>query len=102
MALLPLAAILFFVLSQGLMALNLDFFTKAPAPVGEPGGGMGNAIVGSLMISGMGALVAIPIGIMCGVFLSEYSTSRLATAARFAADTLNGVPSIVIGVFAYS
>ena len=101
-ALLPLAAILFFVVSQGIQALNWDFFTKTPAPVGEAGGGMANAIVGSLMLSGLGALMAVPVGILSGVYMSEYAGSRLASAVRFAADTLNGVPSIVIGVFAYS
>jgi phosphate transport system permease protein len=101
-ALIPLGAILFFVMSQGLQALNWDFFTKTPVPVGETGGGMANAIVGSLMLSGLGALMAVPIGILSGIYMSEYAASRLASAVRFAADTLNGVPSIVIGVFAYT
>ena len=102
LALVPLAFILFFVLSQGVQALNFAFFTNMPTPVGEAGGGMGNAIVGTLIISGLGALLAIPIGIMSGVYTSEYAGSRFAAAVRFAADTLNGVPSIVIGVFVYS
>jgi phosphate transport system permease protein len=102
LALVPLAFILFFVLSQGVQALNFAFFTNMPTPVGEAGGGMGNAIVGTLIISGLGALLAIPIGIMSGVCTSEYAGSRFAAAVRFAADTLNGVPSIVIGVFVYS
>jgi phosphate transport system permease protein len=101
-ALIPLAAILFYVVSQGIQALNWDFFTKTPVPVGEKGGGMANAIVGSLMMSGLGALMAVPVGILSGIYMSEYAGSRLASAARFAADTLNGVPSIVIGVFAYT
>ena len=100
-ALIPLALILFFVLSRGLQALNWDFFTQLPRPAGETGGGMANAIVGTLMLTGLAGLGAVPIGIMCGVYMSEYAGSRLATAARFAADTLNGVPSIVIGVFVY-
>ncbi|MCM3878606.1 MAG: phosphate ABC transporter permease PstA [Vicinamibacterales bacterium] len=100
-AVIPLAAILFFVVSQGIQALNWDFFTKTPVPVGETGGGMSNAIIGSLMLSGLGALMAVPIGIFSGIYMSEYAGSRLASAVRFAADTLNGVPSIVIGVFAY-
>ena len=100
-ALIPLAFILFFVLSKGMQALNWDFFTQMPKPVGESGGGMANAIVGTLMLSGLAALAAIPIGIISGVYMSEYAGSRLASAARFAADTLNGVPSIVIGVFVY-
>jgi phosphate transport system permease protein len=101
LALLPLAFILFFVVSRGVQALNVDFFTQLPRPVGEPGGGMANAIVGTLMLSGLGALAAIPVGISSGVYMSEYAGSRFAAAVRFAADTLNGVPSIVIGVFVY-
>jgi phosphate transport system permease protein len=101
LALIPLALILFYVLTQGLSSLNFNFFTQTPKPVGEPGGGMANAIVGSLIVAGLGALFAIPIGIMSGIYASEYAGSRLAALVRFAADTLNGVPSIVIGVFIY-
>jgi phosphate transport system permease protein len=101
LALLPLAAVLFFVVVQGVGALNLDFFLHMPAPVGELGGGMANAIVGTLMLTGIGAAFAIPIGVMSGVYAAEYSGTRFASLVRFAADTLNGVPSIVIGVFAY-
>ncbi|MFN7982121.1 MAG: phosphate ABC transporter permease PstA [Vicinamibacterales bacterium] len=101
LALLPLAMILFFVVSQGIRALNLEFFTHMPTPVGESGGGMMNAIVGTLMLTALGSLLAIPIGILSGVYMSEYAGTRLASTIRFAADTLNGVPSIVIGVFAY-
>jgi phosphate transport system permease protein len=100
-ALVPLALVLFFVVSQGIEAINLDFFTNMPKPVGEPGGGMGNAIVGTLILTGLGSLMAIPIGIMSGVYMSEYAGSRFASLVRFAADTLNGVPSIVVGVFVY-
>ena len=100
-ALVPLAFILFFVVTRGIQALNLDFFTQLPTPVGESGGGMANAIVGTLMLSGLGGLFAIPIGIVSGIYMSEYAGTRLASAVRFAADTLNGVPSIVIGVFVY-
>jgi phosphate transport system permease protein len=101
-ALVPLAFILFFVVSQGIQALNFEFFTHMPKPVGEPGGGMANAIVGTLILTGLGALFAIPTGVLSGVYMSEYSGSRLAGLVRFAADTLNGVPSIVIGVFVYA
>jgi len=101
LALIPLAMILFFVMSQGVVALNLAFFTRMPTPVGEAGGGMANAIVGTLILTGLGSLMAIPIGILSGVYMAEYAGSRFASAIRFAADTLNGVPSIVIGVFAY-
>jgi phosphate transport system permease protein len=101
-ALVPLAFVLFFVVSQGVQALSLDFFTQTPRPVGEAGGGMGNAIVGTLILCGIGAAIAVPIGIMSGVFVAEYPQSTLAPVVRFAADTLNGVPSIVIGVFVYA
>jgi phosphate transport system permease protein len=101
LALVPLVLILFFVVAQGVQALSLDFFTNLPAPVGEAGGGMANAIVGTLMVVGLGAVIAIPLGVTAGVFTAEFSHTRLATAVRFAADTLNGVPSIVIGVFIY-
>jgi phosphate transport system permease protein len=100
-ALVPLGFILFFVVTRGIQALNWDFFTQLPKPVGEAGGGMANAIVGTMMLAGIGGLFAIPIGIMSGIYVSEYSGTRLASAVRFAADTLNGVPSIVIGVFVY-
>jgi phosphate transport system permease protein len=100
-ALVPLAFILFFVVTRGVQALNLDFFTQLPKPVGEPGGGMANAIVGTLMLTGLGGLMAIPIGIVSGIYMSEYAGTKLASAVRFSADTLNGVPSIVIGVFVY-
>jgi phosphate transport system permease protein len=100
-ALLPLALILFFVVGQGVQALNLQFFTHMPQPVGEAGGGMANAIVGTLILVGLAATMAVPIGVVSGVYTAEYAGSRFAAAVRFAADTLNGVPSIVIGVFAY-
>jgi phosphate transport system permease protein len=101
LALVPLALILFFLVSQGIQALNVAFFVRMPLPVGEPGGGMANSIVGTLILTGLGSLFAIPIGVLSGVYMSEYAGSRLASSVRFAADTLNGVPSIVIGVFAY-
>ena len=101
LALVPLALVLFYVISQGISSLNWAFFTHMPAPVGEHGGGMANAIVGSLMVTGIGAVGAIPVGLIAGIYASEFRGTRLASATRFAADTLNGVPSIVIGVFAY-
>ncbi len=101
LALLPLALVLFYVIEQGFSSLNWAFFTHMPTPVGEPGGGMANAIVGSLMVVGIGAVAAIPIGLIAGVYAAEFRGSRIASATRFAADTLNGVPSIVVGVFAY-
>ena len=101
-ALVPLAFILFFVVREGIQALNFEFFTHMPKPVGETGGGMANAIVGTLIITGLGSIFAIPIGVLSGVYMSEYAGSRFASVVRFAADTLNGVPSIVIGVFVYA
>ena len=101
LALLPLALILFYVVTQGFSSLNTAFFTRMPVPIGETGGGMLNSIVGSLIVIGIGALLAIPVGVISGIYASEYRGTRLAAAVRFAADTLNGVPSIVIGVFAY-
>jgi phosphate transport system permease protein len=101
LALIPLALVLFYVVTQGIGALNLDFFRHVPAPVGETGGGMANAIVGTAMIVGLGALFAIPVGVISGIYAAEYSGTRFASMTRFAADTLNGVPSIVVGVFVY-
>src|SRR5262249_47573362 len=101
LALIPLVLILFYVVTRGITALNPDFFRNMPAPVGEAGGGVANAIVGSLIVTGLGSLFAIPIGVIAGVYASEYRGTRFSSATRFAADTLNGVPSIVIGVFAY-
>jgi phosphate transport system permease protein len=101
LALLPLGAVLFLVITQGILSLNLDFFLRMPVPVGEAGGGMANAIAGTLILIGVGAAFAIPIGVASGIYAAEFAGSRLATAVRFAADTLNGVPSIVIGVFVY-
>jgi phosphate transport system permease protein len=101
-ALVPLGLILFFVLSQGVQALNVDFFTHMPKPVGEPGGGMSNSMIGTLILCALGAMLAIPVGVLSGVYVSEYQGTRFASMVRFAAETLNGVPSIVIGVFVYA
>jgi len=101
-ALLPVAMIFFFVVAKGIGSINLAFFTNMPKPVGEVGGGMANAIVGSLTMVGLGAVFAVPVGIVAGIYLSEFPGTRFASLVRFAADTLNGVPSIVIGVFVYA
>ena len=101
LALLPLAMILFYVVKEGIGSLNLAFFTHMPKPVGEAGGGMANAIVGTLILIGIAALFAVPIGCITGVHLSEYPATRFSSAVRFSADALNGVPSIVIGMFVY-
>jgi len=98
--------ILFFLLGyiavHGVTALSLDFFTRLPAPVGEPGGGMANAIVGSAKILLVAALVGIPIGFVGGIYLAEYGRGGVAFWVRYAADVLNGVPSIVIGITVYA
>ena len=100
-ALLPLALILFYVIKEGFGAFNWAFFTQMPKPVGETGGGMANAIFGTLLLILLAALFAVPVGVIAGVFLSEYPGSKFGATVRFATDVLNGVPSIVIGIFAY-
>lgn len=100
--LVPLAFIFGYLVIKGIGSINLAFLTHTPAPVGEAGGGMANAIVGSAVILGIASLIGVPLGIGAGIYLSEYSHGKLATAMRFTADVLNGVPSIVIGIVAYS
>jgi phosphate transport system permease protein len=102
LVILPLVVILAFLLYQGWSALNLDFFTQLPKPVGEVGGGMANAIVGSLILIGLASCVGLPVGILGGLYLAESRDTRLPWVVRFLADVLNGVPSIVIGIFAYT
>jgi len=102
LVILPLVLILVFLLYRGVSALVLNFFTQLPKPVGEPGGGMANAIVGSLILIGLAACVGVPVGILGGVYLAESRDRRLPWLVRFLADVLNGVPSIVIGIFAYT
>jgi phosphate transport system permease protein len=98
---LPLVLIMGYLLANGVSGLNLAFFTHMPKPVGEAGGGMANAIVGTLMVVGLAALIALPLGIAAGVYLSEYGRGRFATLVRYTTDVLSGVPSIVVGVVAY-
>ncbi len=99
----PLVAIFCYLLYKGASSLNLAFFTQVPKPVGEPGGGMANAILGSGVVLGLASLMGVPIGIAAGIFLAEFGRgSRLANAVRFTADVLNGVPSIVMGIAVYS
>jgi phosphate transport system permease protein len=101
LALVPLFFIFFYVVSQGFSSLSWNFFTKMPKPVGEVGGGMANAILGTVYLITIAGGLAIPLGVVAGVYLSEYPRSGLSTATRFTADVLNGIPSIVIGIFAY-
>ena len=98
---LPLVLIVWHLVAKGLPALNLGFFVHMPKPVGEAGGGMANAIVGTLIVVGMGALIALPLGIGSGVYLAEYGRGRFAMMVRYTTDVLSGVPSIVVGVVAY-
>ena len=100
-ALVPLGLVFFYIVSKGVTALNWDFFTKLPKPVGEVGGGMANAIVGTIKLIAIASALAIPIGMLAGIHVAEYKGTPLASAVRFAADVLNGIPSIVVGIFAY-
>ena len=100
-AVVPLLVILAYLLKQGASALSLDFFTSMPKPVGEEGGGMANAIVGTLMLLGIASLVGLPVGIGAGLYLAERRGTQLANLVRFLADVLNGLPSIVMGIFAW-
>ena len=103
LVLVPLVAILGYLIDKGASSLNLAFFTHVPAPVGEAGGGMANAIVGSGVILGLASLIGIPVGIAAGVYLAEYGRGRhLGNLVRFTADVLNGVPAIVMGIAVYA
>jgi phosphate transport system permease protein len=99
----PLVAIFVYLIYKGASSLNLAFFTQIPKPVGEPGGGMANAIVGSAVLLAIASLIGVPIGIGGGIYLAEFGRgTKLANAVRFTADVLNGVPSIVMGIAVYS
>jgi phosphate transport system permease protein len=99
----PLVAIFAYLLYKGASSLNINFFTKIPAPVGEKGGGMANAIVGSGVLLAVGSVLGVPVGIAAGIFLAEFGRGgKLANIVRFTADVLNGVPSIVMGIAIYS
>jgi phosphate transport system permease protein len=102
LVLVPLMAIFVYLLIKGVGALNWAFLTQTPKPVGEAGGGMANAIVGSGVILAIASLIGIPLGIGSGIYLAEYGRNRFGDIVRFTADVLNGVPSIVIGIAAYS
>lgn len=98
----PLAFVLFYLVKQGASAINWAFFTQLPKPVGQVGGGMGNAIVGTLELLGLASLIGVPIGILGGIFLAEYGGNKINGWVRFWADVLNGTPSIVWGMVAYA
>lgn len=97
----PLILILGHIAVRGLSAMTTTFLVRLPAPAGVPGGGMGNAVTGTLILVAMASVIGLPIGLGAGLFLAENRTSRLANTVRFLADVLNGLPSIVLGVFAW-
>lgn len=100
-ATLPLVFILFHLVTQGASSINLDFFRRMPKPVGEAGGGMANAIAGTLVLIAVAAAIGLPTGIGAGLYLAEHRSTRLAATVRFLSDILNGLPSIVVGIFAW-
>ena len=100
--LIPLFLILGYLIYKGASSLNLAFFTKLPAPVGEAGGGMANAIVGTFELVLIACIIGVPIGVGAGIYVAEHRGSPFANAVRFAADVMMGVPSIVVGIFAYA
>lgn len=101
-AIVPLLFVFYFVFSKGINGINLAFFTSLPAPVGQAGGGMANAIFGSLMIVALASCVGVPVGICCGIYLSEFGVGRLASMLRFTVDLMTSVPSIIVGLFVYT
>jgi phosphate transport system permease protein len=101
LSIIPLFLIIYFVMARGLKYINLRFLTQLPKPMGEVGGGIFNAIVGSFIIVGIASLIAIPIGVISGIFLSEFKDSKISEFIKILVDTLQGIPSIVIGIIAY-
>ena len=98
----PLFLVLYYLIREGASSLDWNFFTQLPKPTGESGGGMANAIVGTLELLAMAAVFGVPIGVMGGVYLAEYGDGRVNHGVRFAADVLNGIPSIVWGMVVYA
>jgi phosphate transport system permease protein len=98
----PLGLVFYHLIKSGIGSVNWAFFTQLPKPVGESGGGMANAIAGTFILLGLAALIGVPVGVLGGVYLSEYGSSRLNWWIRFAADVLNGVPSIIWGIVVYA
>jgi phosphate transport system permease protein len=98
----PLVLVFYHLIKEGFSSINLAFFTQLPKPVGEVGGGMGNAIVGTFILLAQSAVIGVPVGVLGGVFLSEYGGTKLNWWIRFAADILNGVPSITWGIVVYA
>lgn len=102
LTILPLLYIFFYTTASGLKFLSIDFITEMPKPVGETGGGMANAIVGTLILIGLASVIGIPIGILSGIYVAEYSGGLFSNFIKFVTDVLSGIPSIVIGIFAYT
>ncbi len=102
LAVLPLLFILGDLVAKGASSIDWSFFTRNPVPAGEAGGGVANAIVGTGIIVGLACLIGLPVGIGTGIFLAEYGNGRLGWLVRFAADVMNGTPSIVVGIFAWT
>ena len=102
LVLLPLVAIFGYLVYRGIGSINWAFFVETPKPVGEEGGGMANAIVGSVFILGIASVIGVPFGVGAGIYMAEFGRNRFGSAIRFTADVLNGVPSIVIGIVAYA
>lgn len=98
----PLVAIFGYLMYRGIGSINWAFLTQTPKPVGEEGGGMANAIVGSMFILGIASVIGVPFGVGAGIYLAEFGRNRFGSAIRFTADVLNGVPSIVIGIVGWS
>lgn len=101
LAVVPLVVILAHIAVRGFSAMTSTFLVRVPAPAGVPGGGMGNAITGTLILVAMASVIGLPVGLGAGLFLAEQRTTRLANTVRFLADVLNGLPSIVLGIFAW-
>jgi phosphate transport system permease protein len=101
LALIPLFLVLGYLLSKGFTSLNWDFFTKMPAPVGQSGGGMANAIIGTFWLVGIASVMGVPVGVASGIYMADNRNGYIATAVRFAADIMMGIPTIVVGIFVY-
>ena len=101
-AIVPLALILVYIIVRGASSINWQFLTELPRPMGEAGGGISNAIVGTFILIAIASVISIPLGVIAGIFLSEQARTRLGTVARLSVETLMGIPSIVLGIVAYS
>ena len=101
-ALIPLASILLETVLRGAMAINIDFIAERIAPLGQPGGGIGPAIQGTIIVVGIASLIGVPIGVFSGIYLAEFRETKLAVLSRFLSDVLSNMPSIVMGIFGWA